>query len=57
MSNPINSKTPMDKSNLTCPYCQSLKIMRHGFSVRKSGEKLQRYWCNECDRTFTLKNA
>ncbi|MDZ8056558.1 MAG: hypothetical protein RMX63_34605 [Aulosira sp. ZfuCHP01] len=38
-----------------CPYCRSHKTFRHGFARPKYGKVTQRYWCNECDRTFQVK--
>ncbi|WP_423972371.1 IS1/IS1595 family N-terminal zinc-binding domain-containing protein [Glaesserella parasuis] len=40
--------------NKNCPFCQSLKIKKHGIQ-----NNTQRYFCNECHKchkTFILKN-
>ena len=36
-----------------CPHCESKEVKRNGNKTLKSGEKLQRYKCNNCNKTFT----
>lgn len=38
-----------------CPYCQSSRYRIHGYYYRSSdGEKLTRWQCNLCERTFSI---
>ena len=37
--------------NKNCSFCQSARIKKHG-----TQNNTQRYFCNECYKSFTLKN-
>lgn len=43
-----------DKNNANCPYCASKNIKKHG-AQKKKLQTLQRYFCKNCKKTFTLK--
>lgn len=36
-----------------CPHCESKEVKRNGNKILKNGEKLQRYKCKSCNKTFT----
>jgi DNA-directed RNA polymerase subunit RPC12/RpoP len=39
---------------MQCPKCNSIKIAKHGF-VWRANEKVQRYRCQSCSKTFVLE--
>lgn len=39
-----------------CYYCKSSRTVRNGLRKNKSGTK-QMFWCNKCERRFTLHDA
>ena len=39
---------------MKCPLCRSEKVTKHGF-VWRAKEKVQRYRCQECSKTFALE--
>ncbi|MBD2236123.1 IS1 family transposase [Aulosira sp. FACHB-113] len=43
-----------DVKPMECPYCKARNIYRNGHNKHKSGAKIQRWFCNECDRTFQM---
>lgn len=38
---------------IECPYCQSVKVIKHGLRIRKNKNVVQRYHCNNCKHKFT----
>jgi len=45
------------KRRVRCPYCHGLHTKRYGsFSVNQGSKSHKRYYCYDCERTFTLWN-
>jgi len=40
----------MELNKMTCPKCQSDKVIKFGFSLGR-----QRYGCNSCGHVFVMK--
>ncbi|YAF95168.1 MAG: hypothetical protein AB3A66_21730 [Nodularia sp. CChRGM 3473] len=37
---------------IQCPRCYEWHTHRNGWNPRASGEKVQKWYCQECDRSF-----
>lgn len=42
------------KKHQRCIFCSSLKTRRHGWLTRKGRDRLQRFKCNLCNKSFSL---
>lgn len=43
-----------EKTNIKCPNCESIKIWKSGFAIRRDG-KIQIYQCTKCGFKFRGK--
>ena len=42
---------------MLCINCNSDKIMKYGVRVNKQGNNSQRYFCNSCDKEFSVRDS
>ena len=42
---------------MLCTNCNSDKVMKYGVRVNKQGNNSQRYFCNSCNKEFSVRDA
>jgi transposase-like protein len=45
----------IDNEQVRCPKCHGTRIYKSGFNTLKNGEKKQKYYCPECDKSFQVR--
>ena len=52
----FNNSKENDYKKLSCPNCESEKIIKRGFRKTENRGKIQRYSCKDCNHRFVIDN-
>ena len=52
-----NNKEETEVKNVCCPKCNSNKTKKRGFRKTENRGKIQRYFCNECKKSFIIDDG
>jgi len=52
-----NNKQEKQVKKVCCPYCESEKTKKRGFRYTENRGKIQRYFCNDCKKSFVIDDG
>jgi transposase-like protein len=52
-----NNKQQSEVKKVICPNCKSEKTKKRGFRQTENRGKIQRYFCNECNKSFVIDDG